>query len=181
MSTTLVSPSLPGCVLSNLVKGQVHLPRSCSLSRTISPGLRLAHGDFQRERCWRLCRYSQLHMLQRSAESRFTKFQLLRDDSLVTVSTRVGQACSGRPMRKCPGVRAAVPSVGVDSIGRRGLLLSVASASARTVVSSSKERWWEPTVFLSRVFIDLTPDYQSPPKCGALLGEKLQSIWCWDA
>ena len=177
MSATRMSPSLPGWVLRILAKGQVLLPRSCSLSRTISPGMRFLLGVFHLVLCWRPCRYSWLHRVQRSAERRFTRFHRLRDDSLETVPTWVGGARNGQPMRKCPGVRAEAPSEGVESIGRSGLLLSVASVSASTVVSSSKERWWEPTIFFSKAFIDFTPASQRPPKW---LGEKLQSMWCWD-
>ncbi len=83
-----------------------------------------------------------------------------------------GGAFKGRPIRKCPAVRAVVPSDSVASSGIIGWELRIASASIRTVFNSSKERGHGDINFRKSTFIDFTPASQSPPKCGALGGER---------
>ncbi len=83
-----------------------------------------------------------------------------------------GGAFKGRPIRNCPAVRAVVPLDYVASRGIIGQELRIASASIRTVFNSLKERGRGDINFRKSTFIDFTPALHSPPKCGALGGER---------
>ena len=76
----------------------------------------------------------------------------------------MGGALKWRPMRKCPGVSNGVLSVGSESGDVNGLPFRMDSASAKTVVSSSKDKEYVPTLLQSSPFISRTLASHSPPK-----------------
>ena len=74
-----------------------------------------------------------------------------------------GSASSGRPMRKCPGVRTSMPSSS-HSADMRGLLLRQASICVSTVVNSSNVSLTPATILFKCSFKLLTAASQGPPK-----------------
>ena len=88
-----------------------------------------------------------------------------------------GRASNNLPMRKCPGVRAPIPSL---SGGRetRGLLLRPDSTWARTVVNSTNVTFTLPTIHLKCVFMLFTAASQRPPKWGVCSGMNFCCIFC---
>ena len=70
----------------------------------------------------------------------------------------------GLPIKKCPGVNAAIPSSSGRFTGMRGRLLRQASIWASTVVNSSKVSFTGDATRFSTVFVLFTADSQMPPK-----------------
>ena len=81
--------------------------------------------------------YSPLHRSQNSSIRRCIKFKHLSVDVLPVEEVIGGNAERGLPIRKYPGMRTDIPSSGRVSIGKSGLLLSIASICVRSVESSS--------------------------------------------
>ena len=137
--------------------------------RTISPRCKSSDGVLPLAQRWHDLRYSLLQCRQNSVFSRWMRFHRVSPGRDEVVSTGSGGDLNGRPIRKWTGVKTVEPSAGVESAGRRGRLFIVALIPTRIVESSSKYRWWGPTILLRRVFMDLTPASQSTLKWGALL------------
>ena len=74
----------------------------------------------------------------------------------------------GLPMRKCPGVRASMPSSPADSRGVRGRLFKHASTCVRMVENSSNVSLVLPITFFRCILALLTATYHKPPKCGVI-------------
>ena len=82
----------------------------------------------------------------------------------------------GLPMRKCPGVRASMPSSPADSRGVRGRLFKHASTCVRMVENSSNVSLVLPITFFRCILALLTATYHKPPKCGDRSGMNFHSI-----
>ena len=95
-----------------------------------------------------------------SCDSLFLRFHNFNLGIGVSRSTFSGSAASCLLTKKCPGVNTVVPSAVKESMGNKCLLLSVASASHRTIERSSNVKAWEPKVWSSH----LDSGFPEPPK-----------------
>ena len=111
-------------------------------------------------RRWHDWRYSLLQCCQNSVFSRWMRLHRLSLGMDEVVSTGSGGDLNGQPIRKWPGVKTVEQSSGVESAGRRGQLFIVVLIPTRMVESSSKYKWWGPTILLRRVFMTKTHTYQ---------------------
>jgi len=74
-----------------------------------------------------------------------------------------GDAVTGPPITKCPGVNAD-RSRGLEEMGVRGREFNVASTSIITVSNSSYVKSAVDTVRINKCFADFTAASHSPPK-----------------
>ena len=167
--TTRTSPSAPACVFTMRAIGQRIGANVSSLSTTTSPTARLWAG---RRHLWSFCRvtrYSEDHRCQKCRSRDWHKCHRLSAVMGRSSMSEFGIASRGLPMRKCPGVKASMPSSS-SGRGTSGLLLRHASIWHKTVESSSKLSFTLPTIRARCFFRLLTAASHNPPKWGASLG-----------
>ena len=141
-----------------------------SAKNTISPILGALPGSFHFERVCSWLRYYFVHQFQNWCRNCCTILNLL---SLVSFgdSKVSGSAFGLQPIKKCPGVRGS-KSFGSELMGDIGLELRYASTSVTRVWNSSKVKTVVHMTLFKCFLAALTPASQSPPKWGALGGNK---------
>ena len=167
--TTLTLPSSPGWTL--IILARTHLVGNVGspINDTMSPTCRLRDGLFHLTNFCRWSRYSVDHRFQKLRVMAWHKCQRLNKVTDCDVLGCSGRASNGRPTKKCPGVKASMPSVPSGN-GVSGLELRHASIWVTMVVNSSNVNLLSPITRQRCLLKDLTAASQSPPKCGAHSG-----------
>ena len=148
--------SFPGCTLMTLANG--HLVEIAESSRSITKSqTQMFHEGWchvVNHPMWVI--YSVDHHFQKCRIGAWQNCQCFSRESVSGyVIDESGSALSGRPIRKCSGVRVSIPS-SLSGSGTSGLLLRQASICVSTVYNSSKVSLTLPTTHLRCVFIYLT-------------------------
>ena len=139
------------------------------------------YGQPGRRHLWSFCRvtrYSEDHRCQKCRSRDWHKCHRLSAVMGRSSMSEFGIASRGLPMRKCPGVKASMPSSS-SGRGTSGLLLRQASIWHKTVESSSKLSFTLPMIRARCFFRLLTAASHNPPKWGALSGIKSHAM-PWD-
>ena len=143
--TTRTLPSPPGW--TSMIRARGHFIRAIGSSRkhTIQPTWRLCDRTGHLDSFSKLVRYSVDQCCQKCCARAWHKRQRCSKYIEAAGSSIFGKASRGAPTRKCPGVRASVPSSGCGR-GVRGLEFKHASICVKTVVNSSTVNQTPPTI-----------------------------------
>lgn len=177
MVTTRTRPSCPVLTCVILASGHFAGTRPSSCRTTTSPTRAFLVGWCHFANCLRIARYSVDYLCQKWRTRVWHKCHWRRREMERYEKERSGRDSRGRPIKKCPGVNASIPSSSQGK-GAKGLLLRHASTWVRMVVNSSKVNLVLAITHLKWVFILLTAASQRPPKWGAHSGIKFHTIFC---
>ena len=134
--TTRTLPSPPGWTSTIQARGNFVGAIGSSRRHTLSSTQRLRDGTGHLEYFCKLVRYSVDQRCEKCRTRAWHKCQCRNRGIEVAGDSVSGNASMGAPTRKCPGVRASIPSSGYGR-GVRGLEFKHASLCAKRVVSQT--------------------------------------------